>query len=137
MADTFTILDDVQTCTLEASLDGERVRLAADGVRDALGWELKPEGLCREGACIPVRDRDALVSDAGLDLATLAQLLDRPLALDAAERCAALGTAHGERAQGMASLDAPDFTLPDVDGRMHSLSDQRGKKVLLVAYASW
>ena len=32
---------------------------------------------------------------------------------------------------------APDFTLPDSTGRMHRLSDHRGKKVLLVTWASW
>jgi peroxiredoxin len=37
----------------------------------------------------------------------------------------------------MATLEAPDFTLPDLAGRMHTLSDHRGKKVLLIAYASW
>jgi peroxiredoxin len=37
----------------------------------------------------------------------------------------------------LASLDAPDFTLPDLDGHLHSLAGHRGKKVLLVAYASW
>jgi hypothetical protein len=35
------------------------------------------------------------------------------------------------------SLEAPDFSLPDVAGRMHALSDHRGKKVLLVTWASW
>ncbi len=29
---------------------------------------------------------------------------------------------------------APDFTLPDKDGKMHSLSDFRGKKVILYFY---
>ena len=88
MSDVFTILDGVQVTTVDASIDGERVRIAADAVRAGLGWELKPEGLCREGVCIPVRDRAALVSEDGLDLATLAELLDRPLALDTAEKCA-------------------------------------------------
>ena len=32
---------------------------------------------------------------------------------------------------------APDFTLPDLEGRLHSLSEHRGKKVLLVTWASW
>jgi cytochrome c-type biogenesis protein len=37
----------------------------------------------------------------------------------------------------ISSLDAPDFTLPDANGKMHSLSDFKGKKVLLVTWASW
>jgi hypothetical protein len=137
MSDVFTILDGVQVTTVDASVDGDRVRIAADAVHAGLGWELKPEGLCREGVCIPVRDRAALVSEDGLDLSTLAELLDRPLALDVAEKCAALGSGHTQRAATLASLEAPDFELPDLDGQLHSLSEQRGKKVLLIAYASW
>jgi peroxiredoxin len=34
-------------------------------------------------------------------------------------------------------LEAPDFTLPDIDGQLHSLSDFLGKKVFLVTWASW
>ncbi|MCH7868912.1 MAG: redoxin domain-containing protein [Myxococcales bacterium] len=37
----------------------------------------------------------------------------------------------------LAGLAAPDFSLPDLEGTLHSLSDHRGKKVLLIAYASW
>lgn len=33
--------------------------------------------------------------------------------------------------------EAPDFTLADIDGASHRLSDFRGKKVLLVFWASW
>ena len=32
---------------------------------------------------------------------------------------------------------APDFSLPDLHGRMHTLSAHRGKKALLIVYASW
>ena len=32
---------------------------------------------------------------------------------------------------------APDFTLPDVDGVPRSLSQLRGKKVFLATWASW
>jgi peroxiredoxin len=34
-------------------------------------------------------------------------------------------------------LDAPDFTLPDLTGAEHALSEHRGKKVLLATWASW
>jgi hypothetical protein len=61
----------------------------------------------------------------------------RPVAVDQEERAAYLGVTARARAAALASLEAPDFTLPDLDGRLHSLAEHRGKKVLLVAYASW
>jgi hypothetical protein len=67
----------------------------------------------------------------------LAAAGDRPLAVDRDESVAYLGETALVRATRLASLEAPDFSLPDLDGRVHSLSEQRGKKVLLVAYASW
>ena len=42
-----------------------------------------------------------------------------------------------ERKAALTSLEAPDFALPDPSGRMHRLSDYRGKKVFLVTWASW
>ncbi|MDD5326829.1 MAG: TlpA disulfide reductase family protein [Phycisphaerae bacterium] len=32
---------------------------------------------------------------------------------------------------------APDFTLTDVNGKQHTLSDYRGKNVLIIFWASW
>jgi len=61
----------------------------------------------------------------------------RPVALDEAERAAYLGVSAQERGRRLASLEAPDFTLPDLEGRLHTLSDHRGAKVFLVAYGSW
>jgi hypothetical protein len=75
--------------------------------------------------------------DGRLDLARLAAALQRPLALDIEESAAFLGTAATERAEPLRALQAPDFALPDLSGRIHALSEHRGKKVLLIAYASW
>ena len=61
----------------------------------------------------------------------------RPVALDLDEGAAFVGVAARERARRLESLEAPDFALPDLAGRVHRLSEQRGKKVLLVVYASW
>ena len=134
---TFTLLDETRPLTVDARIDGDRVRLPRAAVRDALGWELKPQGLCRGERCVLVLAPAELIRDGDVDLAALAKLLDRPLALDAAEGAACLGAAADERAERLRSLDAPDFTLPDVNGRPHTLSGFRGKKVLLVAWASW
>ena len=67
----------------------------------------------------------------------LAAAGERPLAVDGEEGVAYLGVTAGQRAERLASLQAPDFSLPDLEGRVHSLSEHRGTKVLLVAYASW
>ena len=136
-AGSFALVDGERAFELPASLSGDAVRIAPDALREATGWTLEPRGLCRGDVCVPVRDRAALADDSGVDLAAFARALGRPLALDAAERAAALGTAASERSARMATLEAPDFTLPDLTGRLHSLSEHRGKKVLLIVYASW
>jgi hypothetical protein len=98
---------------------------------------LKPEGLCQGSLCVPVRSAPDLANAEGIDLAALARILGRPLALDLDERAAYLGASASDRGAQLATLQAPDFTLPDLSGRLHSLSEYRGKKILLVAYASW
>ena len=132
-----TLLDETRPLAVDGRVGPDGIRLAPDVVRDALGWELKPQGLCKGDVCVPVPPGSLLVRSDGVDLGTLASLLGRPLALDLVERAACLGAAADERAHRLASLDAPDFTLPDVNGRPHTLSGFRGKKVLLVAWASW
>jgi hypothetical protein len=136
-ATAFELIEGGSFHALDASVEGERVFVAPAALARATGWMLKPEGLCRESVCVPVRDRAALAGPEGVDLAAFAAALGRPLALDLAERSAALGTAAVDRAAALASLEAPDFALPDLAGRMHTLSEHRGKKALLIAYASW
>ena len=134
---TFTVLDEGKPATVPARVSGDTIRLTREALERATGWTLKPEGLCRGALCVPVRPGAALESADGVDLAAVAAALGRPLALDRAERAAYLGVGASARARALAALEAPDFTLPDLDGRLHSLREHRGKKVLLVAYASW
>ena len=134
---SFTIIDNGRAVEVAARIAGGTVRLSAQALAAALGWELTPEGLCGNGVCIPVPRGSSLESGDGIDLAELAAILDRPLVLDLAERAAYLGVSALERGEALASLQAPDFALPDLNGQLHALSDHFGKKVLLVAYASW
>ena len=111
----FTVLLDGQTLSGPASVDRERVLLEPTPAWEALA--------------LPV-GREA-------DLAEVAARLDRPLAVDLEERAAFLGVSARSRAERLLSLQAPDFTLPDLEGRLHTLGEHRGRKVFLVAYASW
>jgi len=61
----------------------------------------------------------------------------QPAVRDAASRTWVLGTGAAQRGAALATLQAPDFALPDLQGRMHRLSDYRGRKVLLATWASW
>lgn len=134
----FALIDETRSREVQATLDGDRVGLTTEVLRDELGWSLEERGLCRGEQCVPVRRRERLLGDDGtVDLREFAETLDRPLVIDVEERIAAIGRAAGERAERLTSLEAPDFTLPDLQGRPHSLSEHRGKKVLLVAWASW
>lgn len=132
----FTLVDDGLVARVRAAIIGGQVWLSPDTVREALGWELKPEGLCRGDICVPPPP-GLSVGPEGVDLGELAATLRRPLALDLDERAAYLAVAASDRSAALATLEAPDFTLPDLDGRLHTLSAHRGKKVLLVAFASW
>jgi len=132
-----TLIDAGRIAQVAANAAGDAITLSPAVVADALGWKLEAQGLCRGDVCIPVRGHETRVNADGIDLAAFAQLVDRPLAVDTEHATAAFGTSAGTRREQLDSGLAPDFTLPDLSGQMHSLSDFRGKKVLLVAYASW
>src|SRR5215470_12990296 len=102
-----TLIEGERRHAIGAEFADGGVQVDAADVEGALGWKLAPEGLCRGSVCIPVRDRAALVKPSGLDLAALAALLGRPLALDLAERVAALGDSAVDRAASLRSLEAP------------------------------
>ena len=96
------------------------------------GWTLKPEGACQGHVCIP------LSRPAGdvVDVVRIADDMGMPLVAAEEHRLWALGPAAiGSRA--LASAEAPDLGLPDLDGNMFSLSSLRGQKVLLYAWAPY
>lgn len=116
---------------------GERLFVAEGELATATGWTLKPHGLCRDDVCVPVRDGDAMATDGWIDLAAFAAALRRPYAAEPELAVAVVGAAAAERAASMASLVAPDVELPTVDGGTASVRDLRGRKRLVVAFASW
>jgi hypothetical protein len=138
---TATILLPDRTVAVTGEADADALWLAPDELARAGGWELKPEGLCRGSLCVPVppgaswvRDRGA---DARVDLVGLSRHMGQPVAASSERAAWSIGEAADDAADRLRSLDAPDFTLPDLDGRMHTLSSFRGRKVFLLAWASW
>jgi hypothetical protein len=130
--------DDDVVHELPVTRDGDRVLVSPVALEAALGWTWKPEGLCRNEVCRPVRDRSRIEPAAGsLDLAEVAAALGRPLVVDDGAGAGFLGEAAATRAADLRTRVAPDFELPDLAGVRHRLSDERGRKVFLVFWASW
>ena len=106
---------------------------------EATGWAAKPEGLCKGDVCVPLpagRERE-FVAGGRINLAALWRHVGQPAVRSDRGHAWVLSESARERKAALASLEAPDFTLPDPSGRMHRLSDYRGKKVFLVTLASW
>jgi hypothetical protein len=113
--------------------------LSADDLKRVSGFEFKPQGFCKGDVCVSVPDarKAEFVAAGRFNLAAIAGLLGQPVVTDDEHHAWSFGEAALERKRILTSLDAPDFSLPDLEGKMHSLSQYRGKKVLLVSWASW
>jgi hypothetical protein len=122
---------------IEANMSDGRVLLGPEQLQQATGWELKPEGLCQGDVCVPVRDVAALHVDGRLDLTAVAAALGRRLVVDAEAGLVAMSLSSEQRRQAIDGLQAPAFTLADLDGADHDLDEWRGQKKLLVAFSTW
>jgi hypothetical protein len=104
---------------------------------------LKPEGACLEELCIPVRqDRDSqmFVTRAGqgwFNVTELARRLQQAFVVDDEHTVWSFGNISVTRNAFLQSAMAPDFALPNREGKLVRLSDFRGKKVLVITWASW
>ena len=120
--------------------DDDDLWLTPDGLTAATGWESKPQGLCLGEVCVPLPParRAEFFNDAGrFNFTSFARYLGHPVVRDGPTDTWSIGESADARRDALRSLDAPDFTLPDLDGTLHSLSQYRGKKVLLLSWASW
>ena len=123
----------------EGARPADELWLGAEPLSDLTGWKLRPEGLCRGDVCVPLGDaaRTRFIDGDAVNASGLWASLDRPVLHDGTASTWVLGEAAADRSRQLESLEAPDFTLPDITGKLHSLSDYRGQKVLLATWASW
>ncbi len=132
---TTTILfDDHQRAVANASVENDALWIDEGDLEATTGWRLEARGACRGAQCIPVPPGAAWSQDGRFHLSAFAAHRGQGVARDPARDIWSFGppTSHPFE-DGL----APDFTLPDFAGRMHSLSQYRGKKVLLMTWASW
>jgi hypothetical protein len=107
----------------------DRLDIGAEEFERATGWEIKPEGACKADVCVPL-------PDGGFDLMAAAERLGMAVVADPGTALWALGPETlGGRA--LATADASDFSLPDLDGNTFQIASLRNQKVVVVAWAPY
>jgi len=140
------IFDNTATeiATAPAALaNGEDLWVTLADLTKATKFVLKPQGVCRDELCFPIPKarKSAFLSLQGkitwFNLSEFARLTKQPAAYDAENSVWFFGPRPEEQNTFVSSLMAPNFRLPDATGKMRSLREFRGKKVLLLTWASW
>lgn len=122
---------------------GEDLWVTLADLTKATRFVLKPQGVCRDELCFPIPKtrKAAFLSTQGkttwFNLSEFARLTKQPTAYDAENSTWLFGPRPEEQNQFVSSLAAPNFRLPDANGKLRSLAEFRGKKVLLLTWASW
>jgi len=137
------IYDGVPTEVTASAAASPGLWVTMKDLKLATGFVVKPQGVCRDQLCFPLpsKRKAEFISKRGADtwfnLTAFAALVKQPVARDDKNGLWYFGKREDERGTSLASLKAPNFSLPDINGKMHSLADYRGKKVLLITWASW
>jgi hypothetical protein len=139
-----TVIYDNRTTEIApplSALPADDLWVTLDDLKLATGFVIKPQGVCRDELCFPIpKARSAAFlskqqSTTWFNLSEFARLLRQPIAHE--KEVWYFGPRPDEQNAFIGSLVAPDFKLPDMNGKPHSLSEFRGKKVLLLTWASW
>jgi hypothetical protein len=130
-----TLLFDDRTTELTGEIKrGDELWIATRQCADATGWRPTPEGMCQGPVCMPIPPEGGWIEGEHFNVCAFARSRRQGVARDHERDIWSFGPVPESR---LASGEAPDFSLPDFGGRLHRLSDYRGKKVLLMTWASW
>ena len=139
-----TVLADGGVVTVDRTLaDPNDLWVPVEDLTRVNGFQLKPEGACLDEICVPVKqdqDSELLVRRQGAPWFNVTELADRiqqPYVADFASDVWSFGAIPAQRKSFVRDGRAPDFALPDWQGETVSLSDFKGKKVMLLSWASW
>lgn len=126
---------------VRAFVESDHLWLSEAALPAVTGFERKPEGLCLDELCIPMPADGSWESTREgirfIDLSAFASQIGQPLVRDEEHDVWSLAQAPVLRSMKLEAGLAPDFVLPDRQGVPVRLSDLRGKKVLLLTWASW
>ena len=130
----------------DRAVELDRVGPAAKGDADTLwirkrdlprvnGFELKPQGACRADLCIPIPK--TLMRGDYFNLTAFAKKAGQAVVAEPGARVWSFGEMQALGGGLANSRIAPDFEVPDRLGRPVHLAGFRGRKALVITWASW
>lgn len=122
--------------------ESDTLWIKAAELKTATGFELKKSGVCYDplNICIPLLEDGFVQEDAEgkwLNMSKVAAKLGQSCVSNANRTVWSLGLIPEVRKAMLDSAIAPDFEIVDINGETIRLSDLRGKKVLIVTWATW
>jgi hypothetical protein len=99
------------------------------------GFELKPQGACRADLCVPI-PKD-MTRGEYFNLSAFAKRAGQSVVAEPAARVWSFGEMQALGGGLANSRVAPDFEVPDRAGRPVHLAGFRGRKALVITWASW
>ena len=122
--------------------DSETLWVKAADLKAATGFELKASGACYDllNICIPLVENGFTQENEDgkwLNVSKLAAILGQACVANEDHTVWSLGLIPAARKAMLDSGIAPDFEIADINGNTVRLSDLRGKKVLIVTWATW
>ena len=131
---TATILyGDRVTALADSRLESGDLWIPAAELSRVNEFTVKPQGACREDICIPLPK--ALKRSGWLNLSGFARKVRQPLVHEGTAW--SLGEMPALRSGFLQSRQAPDFSAQNRQGKTVHLKDFRGRKILLLTWASW
>ena len=115
--------------------DSAALWIRKDDLSRVNGFALKPQGACRADLCIPIPK--AMTRGEYFNLTAFAKKAGQAVAADPGARVWSFGEMQALGGGLTSSRVAPDFAVPDRLGRPVHLAGLRGKKALVVTWASW
>jgi hypothetical protein len=135
-ATTTTVLYGDRTITLDKirpNVSGPELWVRAADLPRINDFTVKPQGACRDDVCIPIPKE--LKNGEWFNLTGFAHRTGEAFVSDT--NVWSFGEIPAMGGRYLSSRMAPDFAVPNRQGKVVHLSDFRGKKALVITWASW
>jgi hypothetical protein len=135
--DSVVLLHDDSEFSIDGFTESKELYVDLEQFEEATGWHLDDRGLCKDERCIPVGNADSITKDNAIRLRQFSELVGCAYASNLDPSVAAIGPEYDQYTSMIESTDAPDFSLPNLEGDQISLSNFEGNKIFLLVWASW